>query len=209
MEEQVIVLRLMTGSPEQSTAAAEREAECRVIDACRDGDMAAFQRLFEAYKDRVYSIALHYSGDDATAKDISQQVFMKLFNRIGQFRRDAEFATWLYRIVVNTCMDEHRRRRRFVPVSHTVEAREMSARESQENSYIRREIDSAVRAAIAELKPKLRMPILLKYVEGLSYDEIAEALSCSKGTVASRLNRGHKALAQRLAHLRSALVAEE
>ena len=70
------------------------------------------------------------------------------------------------------------------------------------------ELADCVKAAIQDLRPKLRLPILLKYVEGLSYDEMADVLRCSKGTVASRLNRGHKILARRLAHLRGALHGE-
>jgi RNA polymerase sigma-70 factor (ECF subfamily) len=76
---------------------------------------------------------------------------------------------------------------------------------SQEEHFARVEIADCVKAAIGELRPKLRLPILLKYVEGLSYDEMALVLNCSKGTVASRLNRGHKILARQLAHLREAL----
>jgi RNA polymerase sigma-70 factor (ECF subfamily) len=74
-------------------------------------------------------------------------------------------------------------------------------RKPQEKQYARLEIAEAVQAAIGELKPKFRLPILLKYIEGLSYDEIASVMGCSKGTVASRLNRGHSQLAKRLSHL--------
>ena len=85
----------------------------------------------------------------------------------------------------------------------------MPARGSQEDKYMRREVAASVREAISQLRPKLRMPILLKYVEGLSYEEIAESLGCSKGTVASRLNRGHKILADKLSNLRGALEPGE
>jgi RNA polymerase sigma-70 factor (ECF subfamily) len=81
-------------------------------------------------------------------------------------------------------------------------------KEAQEERYARIELADSVKAAICELKPKLRLPILLKYVEGLSYEEMAEVLNCSKGTIASRMNRGHKILARRLSHLRSAFQGE-
>lgn len=78
-------------------------------------------------------------------------------------------------------------------------------KKSQEEKFERREMSDEVQKAVAELKPKFRLPLLLKYVEGLSYEEIANVLEISPGTVASRLNRGHKALAKKLEHLRSEL----
>lgn len=194
---------------EQLARMNERETQADLIEACKQGDRAAFHSLFVIYKDKVYSIAYHYAGEEAMARDVTQQVFLKLFTSINQFRQDSEFTTWLYRIVANTCVDEQRKRRRFVPFSPEIEVSKMSARGSQEESYQRRQMADSVRSAIAELSPKLRLPILLKYVEGLSYDEIAEALGCSIGTVSSRLNRGHKMLAKKLGHLRSDLVAGE
>lgn len=173
----------------------------RVIEACQQGDQAAFQVLFETYKDRVFSIAVYSTGGDfAVADDVTQQIFLKLFTAIRNFRGDSEFTTWLYRLVVNACTDEKRRRRRLLPWGETAR-KQPSERKPQERQYARREVSEAVRAAIEELKPKFRLPILLKYIEGLSYEEIATVMGCSKGTVASRLNRGHSQLAKRLAHL--------
>jgi len=182
----------------------KESTDSRTIAACQQGDREALRVLFEKYKDRVYSIALYsLSGDEMAAGDATQQVFLKLMTRIGQFRGDAEFATWLYRLVVNTCHDEHRKQRRFVALADSF-LQTSAGGESPRASYARKELAGRVQIAVAELKPKLRWPILLKYVEGLSYEEIAEVLNCSKGTVASRLNRAHKALAKRLRHLRGA-----
>ena len=181
----------------------KESTDSRTIAACQQGDREALRVLFEEYKDRVYSIALYsLSGDEMAAGDATQQVFLKLMTRIGQFRGDAEFATWLYRLVVNTCHDEHRKQRRFVPLADSF-LQTSAGGESPRASYARKELAGRVQKAVAELKPKLRWPILLKYVEGLSYEEIAQVLSCSKGTVASRLNRAHKALGRRLSHLKN------
>jgi RNA polymerase sigma-70 factor (ECF subfamily) len=160
--------------------------------------------LFEACKDRVYSIALHFTGSENAAEDISQDVFLKLFHVIRGFRGESDFRTWLFRLVVNACMDETRRRRRFVPIEGNcaVPAAHSSVHPTD---LLKKEVANQVRQAVLELAPKLRLPILLRYVEDLSYSEIAEMLKCSMGTVASRLNRGHKLLARRLAHLRGAL----
>jgi RNA polymerase sigma-70 factor, ECF subfamily len=180
-----------------------------VITACQQGDRHALRLLFEAYKDRVYSIALYsLSGDDAFAADVTQQVFLKLMTRIGQFRGDSEFSTWLYRLVVNTCLDERRKQKRFVPLADFAVMSMKSKGSSQATQYAQHETAALVQNAIAELKPKLRLPILLKYIEGLSYEEIASVLGCSKGTVASRLNRAHKALAKGLESLRGKIALE-
>ena len=187
--------------------AAEQLIDGRVIEACQQGDRAAFQLLFETYKDKVFSIAVYSSGGDrAVADDVTQQIFLKLFTAIRQFRGDSEFTTWLYRLVVNACLDERRRSRRWLPLPETVTMTNPSDKKPQEKQYARREISEAVQAAIGELKPKFRLPILLKYIEGLSYEEIASVMGCSKGTVASRLNRGHSQLAKRLAHLNNPAV---
>ncbi len=195
--------------------------EERLIEACRQGDRESFRQLFELHKDRVWSVALHFIGDEAAARDITQQVFLKLFSVIGQFRGDAGFSTWLYRMVVNACLDEQRRRKRFLSfdffksgdglsdgmsLMDQQQAKQFEQKlqaMAQEDHHAQLELSAAVKAAVKELKPKLRMAILLKYFEGLSYEEMASVLGCSAGTVASRLNRGHKELARRLQHLRS------
>lgn len=199
----------------------EARNEEQLIEACRHGDRESFRQLFELHKDRVWSVALHFIGDEAAARDITQQVFLKLFTVIGQFRGEAGFSTWLYRMVVNTCLDEQRRRKRFLSFDffktgdgfdNDMKAMDQQqARQlehglqtlAQEDHHAQLELSVAVKAAVKELKPKLRMAILLKYFEGLSYEEMASVLGCSAGTVASRLNRGHKELARRLQHLRS------
>jgi RNA polymerase sigma-70 factor (ECF subfamily) len=181
----------------------EKEATEDLLAACQRGDSEALRVLFETHQRRVYSIALNFFGGDCeAAKDATQQVFLKLVTRLDQFQGRAEFTTWLYRITVNTCVDEQRKQKRFLPLSDLFGMKEPRTRKTQEEKTERREIADEVQRTIATLKPKLRLPILLKYVEGLSYEEIATVLECSPGTVASRLNRGHKALAQKLNHLR-------
>ena len=195
---------------EQRAVMKEPIVDDRVIEACQAGDREAFRLLFETYKDRVFSIACYsFGGDQTAAGDVSQQIFLKLMTSIGQFRGESAFTTWLYRLVVNTCTDERRKRRRFLPFGASNPVTKTEERRPQEKRYAKLEIADSVQAAIRELKPKLRMPILLKYVEDLSYEEIAGVLGCSKGTVASRLNRGHQALARKLGHLRNEVVLGE
>jgi len=169
-----------------------------VIEACQQGDYDAFRLLFETHKDRVYSIALRYSGDAAEAMDIAQETFLKLLSSIQEFRGDSSFESWLYRIVVNRCLDHQRRSRKVMPFIGDL----LDAAESALSKLLRAEVENDVQAIVGKLPPEQRIVVVLRYTEGLSYEEIAAILNCSKGTVASRLNRAHNVLERRLSHLR-------
>jgi RNA polymerase sigma-70 factor (ECF subfamily) len=175
-------------------------SERDVIESCQRGEREGFRLLFERYKDRVYSVALRFSGEQAAALDIAQDTFLKLFAVIGDFRGDASFDTWIYRVVVNCCLDHRRRSRRLVPIADDF-LMALRAPGDSLGEMLRSERNGRVRSAVERLSPDLRMAIVLRYTEGLSYEQIAEVLGCSQGTVASRLNRAHKALERRLSHL--------
>jgi RNA polymerase sigma-70 factor (ECF subfamily) len=164
------------------------------IDACREGQPDAFRALFEAHKDRVYSIALRYSGDPAAAMDITQDTFLKLFSSIGDFRGESNFETWLYRVVVNRCLDHRRLLLRKIPFVEGL----LAVGESALQRLLRAETAQSVQQAVAKLPPDQRIVVVMRYTEGRSYEEIAEILGCSRGTVASRLSRAHKTLEKRL-----------
>ena len=184
------------------------EISPEILDACRRGDREAFRTLYEAYRDRVYSIAFYFFQADADAAgEVTQQVFLKLMREIARFRGDAAFSTWLYRLVVNACVDRARGRRADVVAEDPVTLDSVAASPalSHEDMFARREVATSVQHAIASLPPKLRAAILLRYFEDLSYADMATALNCSIGTVASRLSRGHRLLARTLAPVRSAL----
>ena len=189
---------------ERAATMIEREDEESVIDGCRRGDVESQRLLFEAYKDRVYSIAFHFTGNEATAKDVTQQVFVKLMTNMHQYRTGASFSTWLYRLVANACVDEYRKHRHFAPFDDDAGAA-IPAPGRADDALNERETAEAVRRAVGELAPKLRIAVLLRYFDDLSYEEIGEALGVSTGTVASRLSRGHRILARRLGPLRRAL----
>src|SRR5918999_4790935 len=146
---------------ERRAIVSERKIDECVIEACQRGDREAFRLLFETYQERVFSISLYYfKGDESSAKDITQQVFLKLMTKIEQFRHDAEFTTWLYRLVVNACMDEQRKHKRFLPFGDGFEmGGHGGERKTQEDRYARGGIADSVKAALGELKPKLRLPI--------------------------------------------------
>ncbi len=179
--------------------------ERQMIEACQAGDRAAFRQLFETHKDRVYSVARHFCADQAAAQDVAQEVFVKLFRTIGQYRHQAAFSTWLHRIVVNTCLSSKRKTKRTVSLSGLEPEPNVEREASQERLYQRSQLRRVVSAAVSELGENLRMTLILRYMEELSYSEIAETLGCSIGTVASRLNRAHKILGKRLAAYKQAL----
>ena len=196
----------------RNAAVSRREHDTSMIDGCRRGDPDAMRALWLEYKDRVYSIAVHFFRDDhALAQDITQDVFIKLFARLRTFRHDAEFTTWLYRLVANACMDEQCRRKRWSffgdAMSDLALSRAPSTDVPVDELFVQREIGEEVKAAVASLTPKLRIVILLRYFDDLAYEEMAAALGCSPGTVASRLNRAHQSLARKLGHLRGSVIS--
>jgi RNA polymerase sigma-70 factor (ECF subfamily) len=193
--------RKLFDAPSQSAVVdlIDRQISAEIVAACRSGDRDAFRALYDLYKDRVYSIAAYFfHGDQAVASDVTQQIFLKLITSIGDFRGDAEFSTWLYRLVVNACMDAGRHRKAEAVTTDQFDVEMFAAPASQEEDYARTERATSVRAAVSGLPPKFRIAVLLRYFEDLSYEEMAKALHCSMGTVASRLSRGHRMLAERL-----------
>jgi RNA polymerase sigma-70 factor, ECF subfamily len=175
-------------------------SEKELVDACRRGEPGALRAIFEMHRNRVYSIALRFSGDESAAMDIAQDTFVKLFASISEFRGEAALETWIYRVVVNSCFDYRRRAKRLAPLADGFLST-LRASADALSDLIRRETSASVHEAIERLSPPLRMAVVLRYTEGLSYEEIARALNCTAGTVASRLNRAHKALERSLAHL--------
>ena len=143
------------------------ETDKELVAGCLRGESEAFRALFERNKDRVYSIALRYSGDDAIAQDIAQETFLKLFVGLKSFR-EASFTSWLYRMVVNSCLDQKRSARRLMPLLDNVlamiEAPDMSALDN----VVRAELSGHVREVVASLPDEQRMLIVLRYTEGLS-----------------------------------------
>jgi RNA polymerase sigma-70 factor, ECF subfamily len=170
-----------------------------LVAACARGERAAFRELFLLYQHRVYSIALHYTADPTAAMDIAQDVFLKLHAAIRSFRGESAFETWLFRMVANCCHDRHRKLRKLVPL----EEQQLPAPRDQATEQAQRnQVSRQVQHTVAALPEELRMTVVLRYTEGLSYDEIAAVLGVPQGTIASRLNRAHRELAVRLEHLK-------
>jgi RNA polymerase sigma-70 factor (ECF subfamily) len=181
--------------------------ERATVIAAQQGDRDAFKALYERYRDRVYNIIFYSMGDELSAEDVLQIVFVKIYRGLPNFRFEASLATWIYRIALNECLNQQRRRgAQHVPFEALLGSDEEldsgAAADQQHAEGERREI---VHRAVMELSPKLRAVVALKYLEGLSYEEIGSVLECSPGTVASRLNRALSELEARLRPLRRLL----
>jgi RNA polymerase sigma-70 factor (ECF subfamily) len=164
----------------------------------REGTPEAFRPLYERYKDKVYNTAYRITGDASLAEDVTHDVFVLVYERLGQFRQRSRFSSWLYRVAVNRATDAVRRRRRerwLFPARVGEDAEEgevaATAERSPEQAVESAELAEAVAGALGELSLKLRTVVVLRYFEGLRYEEIAQVIGRSVGTVKSRLSRAH------------------
>ena len=171
--------------------------ETLLIDELREGDMAALAILVEKYKRLVYRVAVQITKNHEDANDVMQDTFLKVYESIHSFRKDAAFETWLYRIVVNhaTNLVKRRERRRESPLSGTSEMEIhpdlRRATDLANNPYLnleRKERQRWVTQAVNSLPLKQRTVVVLHEFEGLTHPEIASILNCSEGTVRSRLH---------------------
>lgn len=179
-----------------------REQEAAVISAVLDGDVDAYEALVKEYEKNVYNLALRMTGNSEDAADMSQEAFIKAYNSLGAFRGESKFSVWLYRIVSNVCLDFLRSKNRKPTVSLSTEnddGEEVEldiADESQSPEYLldRSLTRDAVRRGLSSLPPEHREILLLREIQGLSYEEIADVLCIEAGTVKSRIFRARKKL---------------
>ncbi len=155
------------------------------------GDIPAFAELVRRYQDKIYNLCSYMLADPDIAQDAAQDAFLKAYYRLKDFRGDCAFYSWLYRIAVNTCLDEKRRSRQPTDYMEPAPSLEEipSPSPSADRIYQSKETSHAIQAALQKLPEGLRAAILLKEMEGLSYEEIADACRISVGTVKSRISR--------------------
>lgn len=174
---------------------ADLVATCRQPDS--DGFERAFEELFAKYRDRAYAIAFRVTGQSVDAMDVVQESFALVFRKLHSFRGGSLFSTWLFRIVVNCSIDLRRRstgRRHADLTDADIGAELVDDGANPREHAVRRELGDQVQEAISMLSPKLRVVLALRYLEDMSYDELAATLGLSLGTVKSRLARAHLAL---------------
>jgi RNA polymerase sigma-70 factor (ECF subfamily) len=169
------------------------------------GDPDAFTVLVRRHRDRLWAVALRTSGEPEEAADALQDALLSAYRNAASFRGEAAVTTWLHRVVVNACLDRHRRRkvRATVPLPDDAEGGDRTAVVDPHDRLAERELALEVERALADLPPDQRAAIVLVDLEGYSVGDAADLLGCPEGTVKSRCSRGRAKLAVSLAHLRN------
>ena len=188
-------------------------SEQEAIERAKQGDAAAFELLYDLHKRRVYSLCLRMTGNTAAAEDLTQEAFLQLFRKIGTFRGESAFSTWLHRMAVNVVLMQLRKKNLpVVPIDETTEG--------EEEGTIRKELGAAdsrlagsidrlhLQRAVDELPPGYRTIFVLHDVEGYEHNEIAEMIGCSIGNSKSQLHKARIKLRDLLRANRAEKVAK-
>ncbi|WP_456373982.1 RNA polymerase sigma factor RpoE [Thiolapillus sp.] len=187
------------------------EADLRLVEKVKKGDKKAFDLLVLKYQQKVANIISRYIHDSSEVFDVSQEAFIKAYRALPKFRGDSAFYTWLYRIAINTAKNHLAAKGRRPPADDveaaTAEQLDSGARlkefDTPEHLLLQDEIARTIRDALNELPDDLRTAISLRELEGLSYEEIAQAMDCPIGTVRSRIFRARDAIDKKLRPLLS------
>jgi RNA polymerase sigma-70 factor (ECF subfamily) len=185
-----------------------------LVKRAQKNDLAAFEELVVLYQHKVYTLGVRLAGNHADAQDIAQEAFIKAYRALGSFRNEADFGTWLHRITVNAWLNFKRKDSGRQPLSldetlvdesGSVMRREVAAPDGGPLQELEeKEFRGLVRAALDNLTEEHRAVLVLREIEGYSYEETARMLGCSLGTVKSRLNRAREAMRRRMIELAKA-----
>lgn len=197
--------RLLREQPRQDCMGNKTDDQ-RLVDRVQRGDKQAFDVLVTKYQHKIVKLIMRYVRDPSEALDVSQEAFIKAYRALPNFRGDSAFYTWLYRIAINTAKNWIVARNRRPPASDidAVDAEQygMSGRlkeiSTPENELLREEIERTVYDTIADLPEDLRTAIMLREMDGMSYEEIATTMECPIGTVRSRIFRAREAIDEKL-----------
>ena len=208
------VNKRLENSSIRSNEAADDIDDLELVDRARAGDEVAFRALFERYHRRAFSLASGVVRNRDDALDVVQEAFIKAHKHIGKFEGTSSFYTWLYRIVMNLAIDHIRRTKRVKNVdfndavghaeSDSVGEESLVPRVLDENpgrSLARKEMREHIGTALSELSDNHRAVLVMRELEGLSYEEMAQTMGCSKGTIMSRLFHARRNMQKRLLEL--------
>lgn len=178
--------------------------ETELVRQAKNGNTDAFEQLISDYQAKIYYIAFHMMGNEQDAEDAAQEAILKAYRYLSSFKEESGFYTWLYRITHNICLDMLRKRKRNHTHSTDLVKKDRDGQETEvqlvddkpqpEEELMSRQVQTDMQAAIAELKEHYRTVIVLRDIEGMSYEDIAAVTEISVGTVKSRLNRARESL---------------
>lgn len=181
-----------------------------LVKQSQQGNTRAFEQLVNIYQDKIYTLCCQLTGNRADAEDLAQNAFIKAYRSLPSFRNEADFGTWLYRIAVNLSINEKRKRKPEVYLDSPVQTREgemprmvASDTDSPEDVYEKKEFREMIREALGELSAEHKAVLVLREIQGYSYEEIAVMLDCSLGTIKSRINRARQTLKKEITRLAS------
>ncbi len=181
---------------------SEKAIDQELVNQAQAGDTRAFEMLVTRYQQKIANIISRYVRDRDEVLDVTQEVFIKVYKALPRFRGDSAFYTWIYRIAINTAKNHLVARSRRIQNSEVepeeaeryASALEMQNFDTPEAEYARQEIETAVTRAVDDLPDDLRSAIVMREVDGMSYEEIANAMACPIGTVRSRIFRARDAI---------------
>ncbi len=171
------------------------KSDKKLIDNYLSGDRDAFGEIVKRHKDYVYNLAYRLTNNPSDAEDLTQEIFIRLMDKLESFRGDAKFSTWLYRLATNQCLDWLRRSR---PESSSIDLLELKSDDNVQAKVESKEQIDDIEKALTKLPADFRLAVTLRDIEGYSYSEIAEYLDVSIGTVKSRISRGRSLLIKTL-----------
>jgi len=177
-----------------------------LIEKSKNGDLEAFELLVRRYESKVYTVAYRFLGNHADASDLAQETFLRLYQALPRFRGDSSFMTWLYHITANACRDEIRRQQRYHVVSLDAEtgnngtqsiSQVPSRAPSPEEAAEQKEFNEVIQQCLSNLSEEHRLVLVMREIQDMSYEEIADVMKCSLGTVKSRLSRARQAFKEK------------
>ena len=184
------------------------DLELHLVKKSIDGDVDAFQQLIEKHQKKVFNIAYRMMGNEEDAKDMAQEALVKAYRNIGKFRLDSAFSTWLFRIATNACLDELRKnKKKMDDISLNIDktddgetlTKELAVdKNGPEMEFLKKERQRILAEGIKSLSEDYKRVIVLRDIQGFSYEEIAEICETNIGTVKSRINRGRSMLKEKL-----------
>jgi RNA polymerase sigma-70 factor (ECF subfamily) len=163
---------------------------------CKNGDQEAWNMLINAYSKAVYNIALNFFADRDIAADVTQDIFLKMYNNLDKFKEEKNFTAWLFTISRNYCIDYWRKNKKYLLNNQELDEKVSLHNPTPEDTVVRESEIRELRKKIAQLEPDLRVMLILRDIQDLSYQEIAGKFSIPEGTVKSRINRARLKLAQ-------------